>query len=319
MRLARSRQHGMAAVFLLMLLATAAIVVVLKRSDPSPERDLTARNVTQAKLAAVEQALAAFVIQYKRLPCPALGRSLSSQVEAEMGKERRLVFTYANATYEVCQVTGVNTINNDNQKAAILSQQFQTDGVVPWRELGLKRSDVLDGWGNLLTYRVAPDLAKSGSMDLSSCHPNGTGPLASSGNESGRCKSCQGASMTNCTPPGTYTLGKGLTVMSSSSQTLMTPGGTSATNNGAAYVVISHGENAAGSYSALGIAQSGSPAAGTLETPNAATAQFSVSPYPSFYDATPSLDAGTSYFDDLILRPRIVDVANAASLGPRMR
>ena len=315
-------QQGMVALLLLVLLATAALTVVMARTDPSNDRDLTARQVTLANLERVEMALAAFTMQNKRLPCPASGKDLSvTNPSFAIGTERRLVFSDGTGSYEVCQVSGTTQTGNQSQINTVKSQQFQTDGVVPWRSLGLKRSEVMDGWGNLLTYRVHPELVNTDSIDLTTCHPLG-GSNSLAGN--GKCKSCSGSgtnagSFSSCNAPGLYTLNKGLKVIGPGSQVLMDPAGTAATNNGAAYIVISHGENGAGAYSVGGIAQTGRPAAGSRETQNAATTQFMFNAIPDFYDDAPSLTEGTAYFDDLVLRPRILDVANAASLGPRMR
>lgn len=312
------RQHGMVIVLILVLLATAAMVAAANRSDPSNERDLTARQATLANLAKVEAALGAFVMQNKRLPCPASGLNIDSQANTVVGVERRLTFLLSNVTWEVCQVMGPTNTSSDTVKGEIKDKQYQTYGVVPWRTLGLKRTDALDGWGNLLTYRVSPDLVKSNSMDLSSCRPNGGGPLASSGNEVGRCKTFNGPD-SGGTDPGLYTQGKGLKVVGSNSVVLMTPEGSVSTNNGAAYVVISHGENGAGAFSAQGVAQAGKPSSGSDESRNAVTANFSIDSIPYFFDGKPSLDENTRHFDDIVLRPRIVDVATAASLGPRAR
>lgn len=313
------RERGMVALLLLVLLATVALTAVMARVDPSTERDLAARKITIANLEKVETALAIFTMQNRRLPCPASGEGLrATSPPFPVGTESRLVLLDGSTTRYICQVTGPT---NPNQLSIILVQQHQTHGIVPWRTLGLRRTDVIDGWGNFLSYRVHPELVKPDVMDLSSCHPNGTGPLASGGNEDGRCKSCVGTSMQNCTPPGAFTLGKGLRIVGPANQVVMDPLGTVASNNGAAYVVVSHGENGAGAYSAAGVPQAGLPAAGTNEGLNfaTATAKFGEAPYPSYFDGTPSFVVGSNYFDDLVLRPRVLDVANAASLGPRMR
>lgn len=310
----RAAQRGMVALLLLMLLAAAALAAVMRRSDPSNERDLTGRQVTAAKLAKVERALLGFVIQNKRLPCPALGRDLSLQAEADRGAERRAVDPTLGA---VCSVTETN--------ATLRAEQ--TDGVVPWLTLGLARADVLDGWGNLLTYRVFPELVKGGSLEITTCDLGGGG----SGQDVGspplrRCRPCNLKSQANCTHPNLYTSGWGLTVSAPGGQLLMNPNGSGLTNNGAAYVVISHGENGAGAFSAEGGAIQGGAAAGTDELPNAVTALFApwTSSYtanalPVFRDMTPSQREDSSYFDDVILRPTILEVIYSANLGPRSK
>jgi hypothetical protein len=91
-------------------------------------------------------------------------------------------------------------------------------------------------------------------------------------------------------------------------------------STGAAYVVISHGENRAGAYSSEGKLQDGTPASGTAEATNAADFPFvyaSSSATVPFVDDFPAYAADTSHFDDWVLRPSILTVAIRAQLGPR--
>jgi hypothetical protein len=243
----------------------------------------------------VETAIALFVSQNKRLPCPADGRLPSGDNNA--GLERPV-------GGGACQVVA-GTANS------------QTHGVVPWRTLGLTESDVTDGWGNRLTYRVAPELVAANAMDLTACDPGGTAGIVG-----GVCNtSCTTATFPgSCTPPSAYTAAKGLKVRNLASATLiMDPGATPST--GAAYVVISHGENGAGAYSNQGIVQAGAVASGTLEAANNA-ADVAFAPATSaastaFVDDFPAYVDGTGHFDDFVVRPPILAVATKAQLGPR--
>jgi hypothetical protein len=85
-------------------------------------------------------------------------------------------------------------------------------------------------------------------------------------------------------------------------------------STGAAYIVISHGENGAGAYSNQGIVQAAVGAdPGTEEAKNAAGLAFRnyyVDDFASYLD-------GASHFDDFVLRPSILTVATKAQLGPR--
>ncbi len=257
------------------------------------------REVTRQRMAGVETALALFVSQNKRLPCPADGRIAGNASGAG---------TEARSGGGICQIGG--------------TANMQTHGVLPWQSLGLTEPDVTDGWGNRLTYRVAPELVLDNAMDLTACDPGGSAGLTG-----GFCNPTSGGSPCSsatfpggCTPPGTYTHNKGLKIRNLASATLlMNPGLVPST--GAAYVVISHGENRQGAYNSDGILQEGSPASGTLEAANnAANAAFVFADSTStseFVDDFPSYVAGTGHFDDVLLRPAILTVANKAQLGPR--
>ena len=262
------------------------------------------REATRQRLAGVETAIALFVSQNKRLPCPADGRI--SGTTSGAGIEAR------NGTTEVCQVGG--------------AANTQTHGVIPWQSLGIAEQDVTDGWGNRLTYRVAPELVRNSAMDLTACDPGGEFDLT--GTPSGRCNQvgsgatdCSSANFpTRCTPPSVYTQGKGLGVRNLDSATLiMDP--VASPSTGAAYIVISHGENGQGAYSNQGTLQAGTVPSGTLESANnAADVAFvnsSSSTAAAFVDDFPVYLEGTGHFDDWLLRPSILTVATKAQLGPR--
>lgn len=255
------------------------------------------REATRQRLAGVETALALFVSQYKRLPCPADGRINGTTAGA--GMELR------NGSGQ-CTVAGaVNT---------------QTHGVLPWIALGLAEPDVTDGWGNRLTYRVAPELVVANAMDLTACDPGGTGAIGAGNLCITTCAS--GTFPAGCTPPSTYTLNKGLKIRNLASATLiMDPNPGSGISTGAAYVVISHGENGQRAYNNVGILQAAATDSGTLEAANnAADVAFGYATSTAsvaFVDDFPVYAAGTGHFDDFVLRPSILTVATKAQLGPR--
>ena len=252
------------------------------------------REATRQKLAALETSLALFVSQNKRLPCPANGTFDSSNANA--GIEQR-------SGGGACQVGGTANV--------------QTNGVVPWRTLGLAEPDMTDGWGNRITYRVAPELALTNAMDFTACDPAGTGGLSGG--------VCNAACTTptfpgGCTPPQTYTASKGLNVRNLNAILTLIMNNAAGPSTGAAYVAISHGENGEGAYSSTGTLQVGSAGSGTLEATNAASVAFAASTSaaaPTFVDDFPSYPAGTGHFDDFVLRPAILTVASKAQLGPR--
>ena len=242
------------------------------------------RSLTASRMANVEAAIVQFVMQQKRLPCPADGTQSSAAGGLEMW-------------------TG--------PAGACSTQQ---NGVVPWRSLGISASDILDGWDRRMTYRVHAALVAANAMDLSSCDPAGTGPAV--GTPAVCNASCTSTTPATCTPPSTYLQNKGLPVKNVSGTDLMFPNGNPAGSppfTGAAYVVISHGESGGGAYLDTGILAAGTSTDGTEEQKNYAT--LNVGAY--YVDDAPSEVAGATHFDDVVLRPSVLAVATKAGLGPR--
>lgn len=263
-------------------------------------------QVTRARLSNIESAMVVYVTQSKRLPCPANGRLASSDSNA--GKE---------------VVTGTGTARDCGT---------QQHGVVPWRELGLTASDIEDGWGGRLTYRVGPDLAKDGALDFTSCDPAGSAAVP--GTTPPYCNTaCSATTLTTqCTPPSTAlgpAVAKGLVVENASGGVIMDPRGTNPASTpslttGAAYVAISHGPEGGGAYSSEGVLLSSSVTAGTKEALNFANLAYSapsnpVTSAPPSYLVDDVLNgtSTTSHFDDIVLRPGILTLATKANLGAR--
>lgn len=270
------------------------------------------REATRQRLAGVETALALFVSQNQRLPCPANGA---------------LAGTDANAGVEQFTPGSPNTCNVGGVAGS------QQNGVLPWRALGLSEQDSTDGWGNRLTYRVSPDLVTAPAMNFTTCDPGGTESSTGSTLDpvSGYClNGCTQASFTanplNCRKPSAATYGLGIRVQNAAGTLIMNPTDDLATlkSTGAAYVVISQGENREGAFNADGIAQGASGAdSGTQEQVNFAAKGYSPTcPAPGgstcyYVDDFPSYAAGAGHFDDFVLRPSILTVATKAQLGPR--
>ena len=251
------------------------------------------KNDTLNKLAGVETAMVNFVAQNRRLPCPADGALASGNVNA--GVEARNIGTG--------DCTPVNS------------------GVVPWVTLGLPEIAAQDGWTNRLTYRVttgATGLTRALSLDLSACDPAGTGDFTNSvaASPATVCLQrppCAANAALSCTSPTNYLkgAGRGLQIQNAAGTILMDPG----TGTGAAYVVISAGDNTAGAYSASGALLAGTAPVGTQEATNRNGQALQAFYFDTvqIYSTTP----GTNYFDDLVLRPSIMAVAAKAQLGPR--
>ena len=267
-------------------------------------------SATQQKLNNIDAALVNFVIVNKRLPCPADGSLvLDTTSPVPSGSDG---------------TEGARDGNGDCTNS-------QAKGIVPWVALGLTINDVVDAWNNLFTYRAAYGLTRNTALDMSSCDPAGTANTtpAMNGNaaaiNTGLCNSatCIGTfAAANCTTPSQYLAFKGINVESSVSPVVKVMDFTLST--GAAYVLISHGDNGYGAYSAQGVYQTPTSdwtgaVGNTLEDPNWNTGHTVTSAAPpTFVDATFS-DSGTltAHFDDVVLRPLLMSVITRAQLGPR--
>ena len=127
--------------------------------------------------------------------------------------------------------------------------------------------------------------------------------------------------MTTCTSPQSYLVGKGFDIRNGAGTSLIMAG---ATYTGAAYVVISHGENGYGSYDRSGSYQAGAAkgVAGTIEAFNINGSAVSVTAVlptsaNTFRDAEYSEGAVATYFDDFLVRPSVFSIIQRAQLGPR--
>jgi prepilin-type N-terminal cleavage/methylation domain-containing protein len=251
------------------------------------------REATRQRLSGVETAIALFVSQNLRLPCPANGTLAGT--DANAGVEQ-----ITPGSPNVCSVGGVAG-----------SQQH---GVVPWRALGISEQDATDGWGNRLTYRVVALFVTAPAMNMTYCDPGGTAAVAGLASPAGYCNAaCTSATFPgSCTTPSAVTAGRGLQVRNLAGTPIMNEAATPST--GAAYIVISHGENGAGAYNNQGVVQGATGTdSGTEEAKNAA--DLALQAY--YVDDFASYPAGTGHFDDFVLRPSILAVATKAQLGPR--
>lgn len=295
----RRSQRGLAAATIIIVIILAAVAVALGRNFFDKSVDLNRRETTDANLRRIGDAVVTFAALNRRLPCPADGRLPTGHASA--GAEERDVS-------QKCNVGFVLT--------AASNQNHQTNGVIPWRSLGLAEPHSLDGWGNRLTYRVAPELVRDNAMNFTACDTAGTGTTSG-----GQCDpGCSVAALTaGCTPPATVTVNKGLPVRKLDGTLVSNP----TASTGAAYVVLSHGGNGQGAYSSQGALQSGTPSSGTLEAANnAANVTFVTSlstTAPQIVDDAASYAEGTEHFDDMVLRPTILEVVESAKMSARTR
>lgn len=281
------RARGFTLVELSIVLVILALIAGSLFGLSSAMMNIQRGETTRAKLKVIDAALVSFVAINKRLPCPANGTLMTG------GEDLAAPCTN------------------------------QATGVVPWSVLGLSASDIEDGWGTRITYRIDPYLARTSSgghpnpMDMSLCDPAGTMLIASVPTNGapprstcGIAGSCVAANLSLCVTPALFLSGKGLEVRDAVAGTvLMDP----ATNTGAAYVLISHGENRSGGYSDGGMILAATTAVeGTSETQNRADTSLGY-----YVDAPQKFAADATRFDDYVLRPSLISVIQRAHLGPR--
>ena len=286
----RSRGFTLIEVLVVLLIfgVLIAMAAVITRAVTAAQK----QSLTSTRLATIEAALVQFVMQQRRLPCPANGSLASSHNSA-----------------------GAET-NRDNVTGCTTNQQF---GMVPYRVLGLAETDALDGWDRRLTYRVHPLLAANNGMDMTLCDPASTVAL---GVAAAACDpACTSASLGSCTPPHNWLRGKGLDVQRIDGTIIMRP--TPATVNeaptGAAYVLISHGSTGRGAMTTAGVMVPAEPAEdGDREELNFANAAY-VANYVYIDDSINDTPGPGTHFDDVVWRPSIITVVTKAGLGPRSR
>ena len=273
-------------VVLFILGIVISMAAVLTRGVSAAQK----RSITATRLAAVDAALVQYVQQQRRLPCPADGTVASTSTSPVPGIE-------GGRSGTGCASAGGN---------------YETNGVVPWRALGLSETDATDGWDRRITYRIDPQLAADGALDMSNCDSAGTGGLTAGG----ACQTaCVSTTLTTCTPPSTFLGTKGLTVKNLSGVKVMDP--TTSPNTGAAYVLISAGETGGGGYLNTGTLGASTLTDGTEEAKNYASGSYVSLALTYYVDDIINDTSGATHFDDVVLRPSVMNVISRAGLGPR--
>ena len=290
-------------VVLLIFGVLIAMAAVITRAVTAAQK----RSLTATRMATVEAAMVQFVLQQRRLPCPADGTVAS---------------TNNNVGVEGARNAGGCT---GNQQA----------GMLPWRALALTESEVTDGWERRFTYRVDPALAADNRLDMSWCDPAGTEAAATPSTCNTACTS---TALGSCTPPSRYLFGRGVTVCSAAgcapancnAATIATaPANCTQTSanaplmhrnmsphTGAAYVVISHGSTGGGAYTAGGgMATTTAVMDGTEELKNYGNLAYDAASYYVDNETRDSTD--NTHFDDIVLRPSLLSVISKAGLAAR--
>ncbi len=199
-----------------MVLIIIALAVFARQFMAVAQRKLDTTNRANATLGKIDTALVDFVIQHRRLPCPAPATGTNKGVE-----------TFVPASQQC-------------------NPASQAGGVVPWVSLGLAESEASDAAHGHISYRVQPALVRStpGLMDMSWCSPSGT-PNRTFGTTQACTPNCSGAA---CMHPVNHLYSKGLQVQDGNGGWLNQPApampaapASAPMSSGAAYVLISHG------------------------------------------------------------------------------
>ncbi|MFZ6843873.1 hypothetical protein [Undibacterium sp. RuTC16W] len=303
------QQRGVTLIIVVGVVAIVILTMLAKWAMSDLERKLLVQTNMQNKLAKIDKALLDFVVQRRRLPCPADGTIPSGAINA--GLESPFPAT--------------GTCNPVNQ----------IHGVIPWVTLGLLEGDAIDSWNGRFTYRVDPALAGIAPllMDMSNCDNSGTGSVAASGACKSPVSNCA-ASPSTCTAPSNFLTGKGIDVWDGigGAAGWAARQNNRATGTGAAYVIISHGATGAGAYNSNGIYQPGTigliakiPPPGTQlagddEIPNLNNQALALPSLMAntYRDAPFDKSRSTTNFDDYLSHPTISSVLKQANLGARI-
>lgn len=254
---------------------------------------------THLALDGVEEALTLFVMQNKRLPCPADGR---------------LAVGEPNAGREFFEGNGPGDCGD------------QSFGTVPYVALGIGASASRDGWTRRLTYRVDPILPRD--RTAANCRTGDACPCAGGGMD----LSCidvrkigEGEGGIDDVLANFDGTGIGLTVCQTAD---CSPGSVLMSRidaNAAAYVLISHGRSGLGALTTGGtLTEVVAGELGANERPNLNGRPLSAD------QSGPTDGVGfvdheindrdksetAAFFDDYVRRPSILRVARAARLGP---
>jgi len=256
-------QRGGMLVAAICTLVVIGLMVFASYAMNESQRKLALDTAVEPQLDRIEAALAAFVAVHRRLPCPAQA----------------------------------GTPGRESTAAGACSPGNQQNGLLPWLDLGIPRSDTIDPWLRPISYRVSPAMASSvlNLMNMSWCDSAGD-KTTSTGASMACTSSCTGNA---CMHPSNFLYGKGLQVQDASAawlnQASPTWNGVAATipaATGAAYVLVSHGPNGVGEgFNGIGVALTGA----TIFTDTARSATF----------------------DDVLRHPTISTVLSRASLGDR--
>jgi type II secretory pathway pseudopilin PulG len=225
------------------------------------------------------------------------------QTRAKLDAVEEALVTYV-AQYRrlPCPADGVVGTGVENGSGSDVCADGQKNGVPPWRALGLPKDMVVDAWGNYLMYRVEDATPGAGATrDYKKCET--ISPARD-----------EGMNLSHCDPtasPSDLTgrlSGVGFFIADKAT------GGTAIADpseqNGAAYVLISHGPEGEGAVEAGG-GKIGTGGATDDEKEN-----FNADKSVSGTSPSPYIAAERGSFDDYVRYATIMQVAIRAGIGP---
>lgn len=290
------KQEGFTLIELTVVMVIMGFLMTMLIPIASGQLEQQRRKETIAKMAVIDQAIVAFVMTNRRLPCPADGALPAGTLGAGV---------------EVRDASG--------------DCGTQTNGVLPWITLGLTEADGSDGYYNRFTYRVPPDgitgLTRNGALDASNCDPAGGAAATTSPFNARSCSTACDRSAANrfatCTSPTSIISGRGLRVLDEGGNAVNDPA--SASPTGAAYVLISHMAEGGGGFTSAGTIALAAVAAGTNEAFNS-NGQAVLAPPAAYFHSNQvasGAGAGAIHFDDLLSHPSVSQLMAKAQLAPR--
>jgi hypothetical protein len=262
------RQRGVSGMLVIVVMLLLMIGLLAGYTFTRFGTKMDEQATTIARLRRAAEALEAYGAAALRLPCPADGT-------LDTGDEVRPTPTSATCT--------------------------QTEGTLPWKTIGLRRTDAYDEWGNKISYRVyinAGDgsLTQNGGIDMSQCDLLEPSSVIGAGR---LCRSSTDPYQRN-TSSAHFLTNKGLT---------LTDMGVAASNR--AYVLLSHGESGFGAYTSSGVKRE--DPTGDERDNMRATGPFTIR---AFSD-TDTAASSPQHFDDLLFYRTVEEVVKRANLAAR--
>jgi prepilin-type N-terminal cleavage/methylation domain-containing protein len=324
----RRKSRGFSLVEIAMVLAILGFVLTIGLKSTGAYLSAERRQTTVARLAGIDAALVNYVAQQGRLPCPADG-ALATGV-AGAGVEA------------ITPATGACTAMTNGVAPWVTLGLPEGDALDGW--------DNRITYRTITATLAVPNIGFTSdqAMDMTHCDPAGGAAAVNLDANPAlplrlhNRRTCApttvapaaGCNLPNvtvaCTSPRNFVDGRGIAVREDllpvgallpcpappALPCLMNPTAAAAlapVSTGAAYVLISHGENRGGAFSRAGALQAASPANSAMENWNSNGQALQL-----YYVDAPLRDADdATHFDDIVLRPSLFSVITRAQLGPR--
>ena len=146
----KKNQAGYTLVEMAIVLVVAALILAAAIAILVPIIQAARQLETQEKLTKIERALNAYALANYRIPCPA---------EPDVGTP------VTGTPFGAEDGSGANGDTIPNGCPNI------TEGIVPFRTLGLPQDMVVDGWSNYITYAVSPVFTQDVNVLLAAAPP----------------------------------------------------------------------------------------------------------------------------------------------------